>query len=87
MVVKSFTLLNYFIKARDRKENFTIAALRSCFVTVSVFVGISVDVPFRRGIQNRLRERAKPFDPSIRLTVRPTRLFLYSKTTSKHRSG
>lgn len=32
-------------KARDRKENFTIAPLQSCFVTVSVFVVISVGVP------------------------------------------
>lgn len=36
-------------KARYRKENFTIAPLRSRFVTVSVFVGISVDVPYIKG--------------------------------------
>ena len=29
-------------KARARKENYSIAPLRSCFVTVSVFVGTSV---------------------------------------------
>lgn len=48
MVVKSFTLLNNSInrkqKARDRKENLTAAPPQSCFVTVSVFVGISVHV-------------------------------------------
>lgn len=55
------------IKARDRKENFTIKAPpQSCFVTVSVFVGISVDVSFRQGIQNRLRwVCAMPFDPTV----------------------
>lgn len=31
-------------KARDRKEHLTTAPSQSCFVTVSVFVGISVDV-------------------------------------------
>lgn len=36
-------------KARDRKENFTIAPLQSCFVTVSVFVGISVGFPSIKG--------------------------------------
>lgn len=40
MVVKSFTLWNYFMsgkrKARDRKEDLTAAPPRNCFVTVSV---------------------------------------------------
>lgn len=42
-------------KARDRKENFTIAPLQSCFVTVSVFVVISVGLPQYRGSRNRSR--------------------------------
>lgn len=47
-------------KARDRKENFTIAPLQSCFVTVSVFVVISVGVPQYRGTRNRSRVCATP---------------------------
>lgn len=77
-------------KARDRKENFNIAPPQSCFVTVSVFIGLSVDVPFRQGIQNRLRVCTTPFDPAlsslplrlVRVTFHLTRLFLHSKTTS-----
>lgn len=69
-------------KARDRKENFTTAPPQSRFVTVSVFVGISVDVPFRQGIRNGLRVCAMPFDPlarPVRTTFHPTRLFPHSK--------
>lgn len=36
-------------KAGDRKENFIIASSQGCFVTVSVFVGISVDVLLVKG--------------------------------------
>lgn len=43
-------------KARDRKENFTIAPLQSCVVTVSVFVvSYFCWFPFHQGIQNRFR--------------------------------
>lgn len=49
-------------KARDRKENFTIAPPRSCFVTVSVFVGISVDVPFVEGSRTGSENVQCPFD-------------------------
>lgn len=50
MVVKSFTLPNYFIKGKDKQEieeRILRAPLQSCFVT-SVFVGISI-VPFFKG--------------------------------------
>lgn len=50
-------------KARDRKENFTIAPLQSCFVTVSVFVVISVGVPQYRGTRNRSRVCVTPPHP------------------------
>lgn len=50
-------------KARDRKENFTIAPPQSCIVTVSVFVGIYVDVPFVKASRNGSESVQCPFTP------------------------
>lgn len=52
MVVKSFTLQNYFINGKEKQEIekiILIAPSQSCFVTVSVLVGISVGVPLVEG--------------------------------------
>lgn len=70
-------------KARYRKENFTIAPLQSCFVTVSVFVGISVDVPYIKGCRTGWEcLHPTPPLPPVWMTLHPTLLFLHSKTTS-----
>lgn len=51
-------------KARDRKENLTTAPSQSCFVTVSVFVGISVDVLHVEGYRNGSEYVQRPLTPS-----------------------
>lgn len=51
-------------KARDRKENLTTAPSLSCFVTVSVFVGISVDVLQVEGYRNGSEYVQRPLTPS-----------------------
>lgn len=65
-------------KARVRKENFTMAPLRSCFVTVSVFVGISVDVPFVKGSRTGSECVQCPLTPRLPLSKWPlTRLVCF----------
>lgn len=84
MVVKSFTLLTYFMYGKEKQEieeNFTIAPPQSCFVTVSVFVGISVDVPYVEGSRTGSECVQCPLTPAVRTTFQPTRLFLHSKAT------
>lgn len=52
MVVKSFTLQNYFINGKEKREvekKILMAPSQSCFVTVSVLVGISAGVPLVEG--------------------------------------
>lgn len=70
-------------KARYRKENFNIAPLLSCFVTVSVFVGISVDVPYIKGCRTGWEcLHPAPPPPPVWMILHPTLLFLHSNTTS-----
>lgn len=78
-------------KNKVRNENFTEGSFRSCFVTVSVVVGISVDAPLCEGLNKRTQESVQNTriyggrEVNSLLTVPMSTRWMWSWGTSRRR--